>query len=360
MTNAIQGRGRMARSRRTTVGFTADGAPVSLYVLKHDGIEVAIMNYGARIVSIRTADRDGRMANVVLSYSGLDGYLADISSYHGAVVGRFANRIAAGRFSLNGRTFQTVANNNGNTLHGGRDGFDRRVWSARPFASGTELILKSEDGDQGFPGNLDVRVRYTVLPRALRIDYFATTDQTTVVNLTNHAYFNLSGRPGTSILDHELTIAADHYTPIDSHLIPAGTLCAVDGTPFDFRSTAVIGSHINSDDPQLELARGYDHNFVLNGAPGELRTVAQLRHPDTGRTMYASTTEPGLQLYSGNFLDATPYGATGEGHGKRTGLCLETQHYPDSPNHPNFPSTELRPGRIGHSITIFEFSVDTP
>jgi len=342
------------------VGLTADGTPVHLYVLRNEAIEVAIMNYGARIVSIQTPDRDGNLADVVLNYSGLDGYVADVSSYLGAIVGRYANRIAGGRFSIDGRTIHTTINNGANMLHGGSNGFDRRVWSAQCFSSGVELTVESEDGDQGFPGNLTVQVRYTVLPRALRIDYSFTTDRTTVVNLTNHAYFNLSGRPETSILGDELAIAADYYTPIDSRLIPVGTLCPVDDTPFDFRSRTVIGSRIESDDRQLELAGGYDHNFVLTGEAGELRKVAHLHNPDSGRTLTVSTTEPGLQFYTGNFLDGTSYGAAQESHRKRTGLCLETQHFPDSPNHPNFPSTELRPGQIGHSTTIFEFSVDTP
>lgn len=233
------------------------------------------------------------------------------------------------------------------------------MWSAQSYSSGVELTLKSENGDQGFPGNLTVRVRYTVSPRALRIDYFFTTDQTTVVNLTNHTYFNLSGRPETSILGDELSIAANLYTPIDSSLVPLGELWPVDDTPFDFRMNSVIGSRIDSEDKQVQLAGGYDHNFVLMGKAGELRTVAHLHNPDSGRILKVSTTEPGLQFYTGNFLDSTPYGAAQERHGKRTGLCLETQHFPDSPNHPTFPSTELRTGRMGCSTTIFKFSVDT-
>ena len=360
MTMSIQDPGWTTRSNGANVGFAADGAAVHLYVLRDDGIEVAIMDYGARIVSIRTPDRYGTMANVVLSYSGLDGYAADVSSYLGAVVGRYANRISSGQFSIDGRIFQAATNNNDNMLHGGFDGFDRRVWTAHSFSSGVELTLNSKDGDQGFPGNLTVRVRYTVSPRALRIDYFFTTDQTTIVNLTNHTYFNLSGRAGTSILGDELAIAADRYTPIDARLIPVGSLRPVEGTPFDFRSAIVIDSQIDSDDKQLELAGGYDHNFALTGANGELRTVAYLHNSESRRGLTVSTTEPGLQFYTGNFLDNTKYGVAQEGHGRRTGLCLETQHFPDSPNHPNFPSTELRPGQLGHSTTIFEFSVGAP
>jgi aldose 1-epimerase len=342
------------------VGFTADGTPVHLYVLRDHGIEAAIINYGARVVSIRTPDRYGNIANIVLGYSGLDGYVADNSSYLGAVVGRYANRIAAGHISIDGRDFQTVTNDKGNTLHGGFEGFDRRVWAAICFSSGVDLTLDSKDGDQGFPGNLTVKVRYTISPRALRIDYFFTTDQITVANLTNHAYFNLSGHPETSILGDELTIVADHFTPIDDRLIPVGTLSPVEGTPFDFRSKAVIGSRIDGDDRQLQIAGGYDHNFVLSGTTGELREVANLHNPVSGRILTISTTEPGLQLYTGNSLDNTKYGASQEGHGRHTGLCLETQHFPDSPNHPNFPSTELQPGRLGRGTTVFEFSVDTP
>lgn len=358
MTIAFQNHDWTTNSSGTHAGFTADGSAVHLYVLKNDGIEVAIMSYGARILSIRTPDRNGKMADVALNYSGLDGYIADISSYLGAVVGRYANRIAAGRFSIGDRTFQTTTNDNGNTLHGGLDGFDRRVWTAHPFPSGVELTLTSQDGDQGFPGNLTARIRYIVSAHTLRIDYFFTTDEQTVVNLTNHTYFNLSGDAEASILDDELMIAADYYTPIDSRLIPLGSLLPVEDTPFDFRSKTVIGSRINNADEQLELAGGYDHNFVLTGTNGELRTIAYLNSPSSGRILTVSTTEPGLQLYTGNFLDNTKYGAAQEGHRRRTGLCLETQHFPDSPNHPNFPSTELQAEQIGHSTTIFGFSVD--
>jgi aldose 1-epimerase len=339
-------------------GTTSDGSLVKLYMLQDDGIEVAIMNYGARIVSIRTADRNGNMANVVLGYSGLDSYIADQSSYLGAVVGRYANRIASGRFSVGNHTYQAVTDNHGNTLHGGIVGFDRRVWSAQTFTSGVELTLTSQDGDQGFPGNLTVRVRYSVSPRTLRIDYLFSTDLATVVNLTNHAYFNLSGDSDASILGDELSIAADWFTPIDSRLIPTGAISPVEGTPFDFRSTTAIGARMDSNHEQLRLAGGYDHNFVLNGATGELRAVARLHNPASGRTLGVCTTEPGLQFYTGNFLHGERYGQAQEGHAKNTGLCLETQHFPDSPNHPNFPSTELLPGRPGCSTTIFEFSVD--
>jgi aldose 1-epimerase len=358
MMTAIEGLSWTEKRGGTSIGTVADGSAVDLYMLKDSGIEAAIITYGARIVSIRTPDCFGTMANVILSYSGLDSYVADQSSYLGAVVGRYANRIASGRFSIGDRSYQAATNNHGNTLHGGAVGFDRRVWSAQPFSSGVDLTLMSEDGDQGFPGNLTVRVRYSISANVLRIDYFSSTDRATVVNLTNHAYFNLSGRSDAAILDDELAIAADRFTPIDSRLIPTGALSPVEGTPLDFRSKAVIGARIGSYHEQMELAGGYDHNFVLNGTSGELRSVARLHNPASGRTLTVSTTKPGLQFYTGNSLDSKPYGRAQEGHGRRTGLCLETQHFPDSPNHPNFPSTELRPGHVRRSTTIFEFSVD--
>jgi aldose 1-epimerase len=340
------------------VGSTPDGSVVDLHVLEHESIDAAIMTYGARLTSLRTPDRYGKMEDVILKYSVLDSYLADRSCYLGAIVGRYANRIASGRISVGDRTYRAVTNDHGNALHGGRVGFDQQVWSARPLRSGVELTLTSPDGDQGFPGNLTVRVRYTISSNALRIDYFCSTDQTTVVNLTNQTYFNLSGRSDTTILDDELTISADRFTPVNSELVPTGTLSPVEGTPFDFRSRAVIGARIGTGHEQLEIADGYDHNFVLNGAAGELRTVARLHSPASGRTLRVSTTEPGLQFTIGQFLNNQQYGKGLEGHGRHAGLCLETQHFPDSPNHPSFPSTELRPGRVGRSTTIFDFSVD--
>jgi aldose 1-epimerase len=360
MMTAIEGLSWTEKRGGTGVGTIADGSAVDLYMLKDSGVEATIITYGARIVSIRTPDRFGNMANVILSYSGLDSYVADQSTYLGAVVGRYANRIASGRFSIGDRSYQAATNNHGNTLHGGAVGFDRRVWSAQPLSSGVDLTLMSEDGDQGFPGNLTVRVRYSISVNVLRIDYFSSSDRATIVNLTNHAYFNLSGRSDATILDDELAIAADRFTPINSRLIPTGALSPVEDTPLDFRSKAVIGARIGSYHEQMELAGGYDHNFVLNGTIGELRAVARLHNPASGRTLTVSTTKPGLQFYTGNSLDSKPYGKAQEGHGRRTGLCLETQYFPDSPNHPNFPSTELRPGHVRRSTTIFEFSVGAP
>src|ERR1700739_1554495 len=342
----------------TKVGSTPDGSVVDLYVLEDEGIDAAIMTYGARLTSLRTPDRYGKIECVILNYAVLDSYLADRSVYLGAIVGRYANRIASGRIPVGDRTYQAVTNDHGNALHGGKAGFDQQLWSARPLSSGVELTLISPDGDQGFPGNLTVRVRYTISANALRIDYFCSTDQATVVNLTNQTYFTLSGRSDSTILDDELTVSADRFTPVDSALIPTGVLSPVEGTPFDFRSKAVIGERIGGRHEQLEIAGGYDHNFVLNGVAGELRTVARLHSPISGRTLRVSTTEPGLQFYTGHLLDKQQCGRALEGHGRHTGLCLQTQHFPDSPNHPGFPSTELQRGLVGRSTTFFDFSVD--
>jgi aldose 1-epimerase len=298
------------------------------------------------------------MEDVILKYSVLDSYLSDRSCYLGAIVGRYVNRIASGRISVGDRACQAVTNDHGNALHDGKIGFDQQVWSARPLRSGVELTLTSPAGDQGFRGNLSVRVRYTISANALRIDYFCSTDQTTVVNLTNQTYFNLSGRSDTTILGDELTISADRFTLLNFDLIPTGAMSPVEGTPFDFRSKTVIGARLGSRHEQLEIAGGHDHNFVLNGAAEGLRAVARLHCPASGRTLRVSTTEPGLHFYTGQFLDNQRYGKALERHGRHAGLYLETPHFPDSANHLCFPSTELQPGRVGRSTTIFEFSND--
>jgi aldose 1-epimerase len=291
---------------------------------------------------------------VVLGYSALDGYLADNSTYFGAIVGRYGNRIANGSFKIDGVEYHVPINNNGQSLHGGTVGFDKRVWEAHAIAGGVEMTLVSKDGDQGYPGTLTAHVRYSLLHTALRIDYSMTTDKTTVVNLTNHSYFNLAGT-GT-ILGHELTLPADQYTPVNKVLIPTGELRSVEGTPFDFRHATAIGARIGQDDEQLKIAGGYDHNWVLRGKNGEIKTAGRVYDPGSGRVLTVTTTEPGVQFYSGNFLDGTKYGKAGESHAKNSGLCLETQHYPDSPNHPNFPTTLLKPGETRHSMTTFTFS----
>jgi aldose 1-epimerase len=353
MATAMAAHGLVSKS---ALGTMPDGTAVDLYTLKSDGIEAGIMTYGARVVSIKTADRAGKMANVVLGYGGLDGYLADKTTYFGAIVGRYGNRIAFGKFTLNGHHYQVPVNNNANSLHGGLVGFDKLVWQAREITDGVEMTLVSKDGDQGYPGTLTVHVRYTVHASALRIDYVVSTDKPTVVNLTNHSYFALSADGKGTILNEELMIPADKYTPVDAGLIPTGVLAPVDGTPFDFRKPAVIGARISDNDAQLKIAGGYDHNWVLRGKNGEVKTAARVYDPASGRVLTVTTTEPGVQFYSGNFLDGTKFGKAKEGHVKNAGLCLETQHFPDSPNHPDFPSTVLKPGETRHSMTTFTFS----
>jgi aldose 1-epimerase len=353
MTTAMAAHGAVTKA---AFGTTPDGTAVDIYTLKAEGIEARIMTYGARVVSINTPDRDGKMGDVVLGYSALDGYLEDKTTYFGAIVGRYGNRIAFGKFSIDGRQYQIPTNNNANSLHGGTVGFDKLVWQAKTIADGVEMTLVSKDGDQGYPGTLTAHVRYTVHHGALRIDYSVSTDKTTVVNLTNHSYFNLSGDRGKTILDEEMMIPADQFTPVDSGLIPTGVLAPVEGTPFDFRKSTVIGARIHDNNEQLKIAGGYDHNWVLRGKNGELKTAARVYDPGSGRVLTVTTTEPGVQFYSGNFLDGTKFGKAKEGYVKNAALCLETQHYPDSPNHPNFPTTLLKPGEVKHSTTTFTFT----
>jgi len=354
MTTAMAAHGSVTKA---AFGKTPNGTEVDIYTLKSDTVEARIMTYGARIVSIKTADKNGKIADVVLGYDSLDGYLADKKTYFGAVVGRYGNRIAHGEFKLDGKTYHLPKNNGENSLHGGTVGFDQLVWKAREVPEGVELTLVSKDGDQGYPGTVTAHVRYTLHHNALRIDYNVTTDKDTVVNLTNHSYFNLGGIGSGTILDEEMMIAADKYTPTDSGLIPTGELAAVDGTPMDFRKPTVIGKHIHDDFPALKLAGGYDHNWVLRGSNGEVKTAAHVHDPVTGRTLTVTTTEPGVQFYAGVSLDGTFKSPDGWPYAKNTALCLETQHFPDSPNHPSFPTTELKPGEARHSMTTFTFSV---
>jgi aldose 1-epimerase len=329
---------------KTVFGATPEGTAVDLYTLKTEGIEVNVMTYGARVVSIKTADREGKVANVVLGYDTLDGYVADKNSYFGAIVGRYGNRIAKGKFSLDGHAYQVPLNNGPNSL------------LAHPVADGVEMTLVSKDGDQGYPGTVTAHVRYTVHHGALRIDYSISTDKDTVVNLTNHSYFNLAGDGKSTILRDEVMLPADQYTPVDAGLIPTGVLAPVEGTPFDFRKSTAIGARINEDNEQLKIAGGYDHNWVLRGMNGEVKTAARVYDPASGRVLTVTTTEPGVQFYTGNSLTGEAFGKAGVRHAKNTGLCLETQHFPDSPNHPKFPSTELKPGETRHSMTTFTFS----
>ena len=339
-----------------------DGKAVYLYTLTNaHGMEVRAMSYGAIIVSLRVPDRDGRSDDVVLGFDALDGYLAG-QPYFGAIVGRYGNRIAKGQFALDGMTYPLATNNGPNHLHGGVKGFDKVVWEAEPFdrdgRSGVVFTHTSPDGDEGYPGTLNARVSYTLTPaNELIVDYFATTDKATPINLTQHSYFNLAGAGTGDILDHRLTLDADRFTPVDATLIPTGDLAPVDGTPFDFRRPMAIGARIGADHPQLRYGTGYDHNWVLNGPPGQLRHAAWLGEPKSGRTLDVSTTEPGVQFYTGNFLDGTLTGKSGRVYKQRYGLCLETQHFPDSPNHPGFPSTILRPGERYQSKTVFAFGI---
>ncbi|MDE3104702.1 MAG: galactose mutarotase [Acidobacteriota bacterium] len=353
MTTAIAAHGAVTKA---VFGTMPDGKTVDVYTLKSDQVEAKVMTLGARVLSIRTADRDGKMADVVLGYSALDGYLDDQKTYFGAVVGRYGNRIANGAFKIDGHEYHVPVNNNGQSLHGGLVGFDKHVWEAKEIPGGVEMTLVSPDGDQGYPGTLTAHVKYTLTHGALRIDYSESTDKPTVVNLTNHTYFNLSGDAQSTILDHEVMLAADHYTPVNTVLIPTGELAPVAGTPFDFRKSTAIGARIDADNEQLKIAGGYDHNWVLNGKSGELKLAARVVDPKSGRVLTVTTTEPGVQFYTGNFLTGDKFGKAAEGNPKRSGFCLETQHFPDSPNHPAFPTTLLRPGVVRHSTTIFTFS----
>jgi aldose 1-epimerase len=358
-------REREASITRAPFGNLPDGTPVGVFTLTNaKGVEVRAITYGGIIVSLRVPDRNGRLEDVVLGYDSLEGYLRS-SPYFGAVVGRYGNRIAKGRFVLDGVTYRLATNNGPNHLHGGLEGFDKVVWQGEPFQSdsgvGVALSYTSPDGEEGYPGTLRARVRYLLTDQnELVVDYDATTDKATPVNLTQHSYFNLVGSGRRDILDHQLWINADGYTPVDSTLIPTGAVDSVAGTPFDFRTPTAIGARIGADHPQLRFGGGYDHNWVLRREGSGLAHAARLVEPTSGRTLDMYTTEPGLQFYSGNFLDGTITGKGGQVYGHRYGLCLETQHYPDSPNHPQFPSTILRPGDEYRSRTVFVFGVAKP
>jgi aldose 1-epimerase len=337
-------------------GKTSKGTPVELYTLTDSDLTVKIATFGARVVSIETLDRAGKKADVVLGYDHVGQYEADTSTYFGAIVGRYGNRIAKGTFALDGATYHIPLNNKGNALHGGPDGFSTKVWMGKEIPAGVEMSLVSPDGDMGFPGELTVHVKYTLEGKSLHIVYSATTTKPTVVNLTNHSYFNLAGNGKGTILGDVVMLPADKFTPTDATLIPTGKLEPVQGTPFDFRKPTAIGTRIGADNAQLKIAGGYDHNFVLNGGPG-VHLAAEVYDPESGRTLTVTTTEPGVQFYSGNFLDGTQHGKYGVSYPKNAGLCLETQHFPDSPNEPSFPSTVLRPGKTLHSETTFTFGV---
>ena len=350
-------------------GTLDDGQVVPLYQLRNSqGMSVCISPYGGLIVSLHTPDKDGKLDDIVLGFDCLEGYRSEAyrreSPYFGALIGRYANRIHNGRFALQGRRYSLTCNEGHHHLHGGKEGFDQRLWSATPFETasecGLELTLTSPDGDQGYPGELKATVRYTLDDHhCLTLDYWATSTAPTHVNLTQHSYFNLEGEGSGNILEHELMIAADRITPVDETLIPTGELDAVAGTPFDFTAPKPIGRDIDHAHAQLALGQGYDHNFVLrrpDAANDALVTAARLVAPKSGRVMEVCTTEPGLQLYSGNFLNGRLVGKAGHAYQYRQGLALETQHFPDSPNQPPFPTTLLAPGQVYRSQTQYRFS----
>jgi aldose 1-epimerase len=333
-----------------------DGREVNLFTLANvQGMEIKIINYGGIITELRAPDRYGQTADVVLGHDNLDDYLHR-SRYFGSLIGRYGNRIRRGQFALNGVEYNLPINNGQNHLHGGVKGFDKVLWDANEIAGGLQLTYRSWDGEEGYPGNLTATVIYSLTEaNELRIEYFAVSDRDTIVNLTNHSYFNLAGE-GT-ILGHELTIKAEAFTPVDSGLIPTGEIRCVKHTPMDFTSAKPIGTDINHNDEQLQMAGGgYDHNFVLQSPNQGLRTVAHVREPKTGRTMEVITTQPGLQFYSGNFLDGSLVGKGGRAYVKYSGYCLETQHFPDSPNQPAFPPTVLKPGEEYHQTTLYRFA----
>lgn len=342
-------------------GTLADGGKVTLYTLTNAaGAEVKIINYGAIVVSLKVLDRTGALRDVVLGYDDLAGYVAD-KSFIGTVVGRYGNRIAAGKFTVDGKTYQLDLNDGANHLHGGAHGIYKKLWQATPVKSkdgpAVKLTYVSPDGEGGYPGKVTLTLTYTLLrDNALRLEYRGTTDKPTILNPTDHSYFNLSGDPTQTILDEELTIDADKTTPVGPGLIPTGALADVAGTPFDFRKPTKIGARIDAKDEQLTLGKGYDHNWVLRGPAHRVRQIAELFDPRSGIAMQILTDQPGLQFYSGNFLDGKIHGKGGVAYQHRTALCLETQLFPDSPNHPNFPSAVLRPGQQYRQTTVYRFS----
>jgi aldose 1-epimerase len=340
-----------------------DGKNVSLYTLSNAvGMKMSVTDFGGIVTSFFAPDRTGKMDDIVLGYDNVDGYVKN-SPFFGAIIGRYGNRIGKARFSLGGKEYSLPVNDGPNCLHGGKKGFDKVVWNSREArrngAVGVEFTYASKDGEQGFPGNLSATVVYWLTDnREFSIEYTATADKETVVNLTQHNYWNLSGEGSGDILGHEVTIHADRYTPVDATLIPTGELATVKGTPMDFNRPTTVGSRIDADFEQLKRGKGYDHNWVINRkSPEDLALAAVVNDPKTGRLMEVLTTEPGMQFYSGNHLDGSIIGKTGKPYKMRNGLCLETQHFPDSPNKPSFPTTVLKPGQICKSMTTYRFSM---
>jgi aldose 1-epimerase len=344
-----------AETRQAEFGKMPDGGPVSVYTMSNKNrVKITVMTYGGIVTSIETPDRRGAASQIVLGFDSLPEYLAHPQPYFGALIGRYANRIGGARFKLEGTDYKLDANDGANSLHGGAHGFDKVNWTGRQLPDGgVEMSYTSKDGEGGYPGTVHVTATYHLTDaNELRIDYSASTNKTTVVNLTNHSYFNLRG--DGDILGHMVTINADRFTPVDAGLIPTGELRLVDKTPFDFRKATPIGARIEQNDEQLKLGKGYDHNWVVNGTG--LRVAARVEEPTTGRVLEVLTTQPGIQFYTGNFLDGTIRGHGGKIYARRSGLCLETQHFPDSPNKPSFPSAVLKPGDTFRSSTVYKFS----
>jgi len=346
--------------KTTVFGTLPDGREVHQYTLENrSGVTAQIINYGATVTSLKVPDRNGKMEDVVLGYDSLQGYI-DGTAYFGAIVGRYGNRIGKGRFQLDGKDYQLTVNDGENHLHGGKTGFNKVLWDAKAgdsAESSLQLQYVSRDGEEGYPGTVTLKVTYTLTDKnELRIDYEGMTDKPTILNPTQHSYFNLSGSFDTTILDHLLMIESDSITPVDKGLIPTGQIENVANTPMDFRSPMAIGAHINDQNEQLAFGKGFDHNWVLKGSAGSVRKVAELYEVGSGRRMVVLTDQPGLQFYSGNFLDGSVKGKNGIAYKQRSGLCLETQAFPDSPNKPQFPSVTLRPGQRYHQTTVYQFS----
>ncbi len=344
--------------KKELFGNLPDGTRIDVFTLTNSqGLSAKVITYGATLISLKTPDRNGKFADIVLGHKNLENYIKrETNPYFGSTIGRYANRIARGRFVLDGKEFKLSINDGENHLHGGTNGFDRKVWKSEPFreekAVGVKFTYFSRDGEEGYPGNLTCSVTYRLTEEnELILNYFAITDKPTHVNLTNHSYFNLKGEGNGTILDHELLINAEHFTPVDKELIPTGEIKPVKGTPWDFTEPKIIGKYID------KVEGGYDHNFVLKGGEKELKLATRLYEPESGRMLEIFTTEPGIQFYSGNFLDGSITGKSGKPYPKYGGLCLETQHFPDSPNKPHFPSTVLRPGEKYESLTVYKFSI---